>query len=108
MDRPGVRQVPDGNGEQGKMEKTGCGIICGAPTTLAAKGLMRDERNPKAKAGRLPFTNTGQIGKRVMTSNITSGIAANWTQVDLVPMINKVCLLERQNTSFPNVCLVLV
>ena len=29
MDRPGVRQVPEGNGEQGKMEKTGCEIICG-------------------------------------------------------------------------------
>ena len=27
-------------GEQGKMEKTGCKIICGAPTTLAVKGLM--------------------------------------------------------------------
>ena len=40
MDRPGVRQVPEGSGEQGKMEKTGCKIICGAPTTLAAKGLM--------------------------------------------------------------------
>ena len=26
--------------EQGKMEKTGCKIICGAPTTLAFKGLM--------------------------------------------------------------------
>ena len=26
-------------GEQGKMEKTGCKIICGAPTTLAVKGL---------------------------------------------------------------------
>ena len=25
-------------GEQGKMEKTGCEIICGAPTTLAVKG----------------------------------------------------------------------
>ena len=24
MDRPGVRQVPEGSGEQGKMEKTGC------------------------------------------------------------------------------------
>ena len=23
-----------------KMEKTGCKIICGAPTTLAVKGLM--------------------------------------------------------------------
>ena len=38
--RPGVRQVPEGSGEQGKMEKTGCKIICGAPTTLAVKGLM--------------------------------------------------------------------
>ena len=40
IDRPGVRQVPKGSGEQGKMEKTGCKIICGAPTTLAVKGLM--------------------------------------------------------------------
>ena len=38
MDRPGVRQVPDGSGEQNKMEETGCEIICGAPTTLAVKG----------------------------------------------------------------------
>ena len=29
MDRPGVRQVPEGIGEQGKMEETGCEIICG-------------------------------------------------------------------------------
>ena len=35
MDRPGVRQVPESSGEQGKMEKTG-----GAPTTLSVKGLM--------------------------------------------------------------------
>ena len=40
MDRPGVRQVPEGSGEKGKIEKTGCKIICGAPTTLAVKGLM--------------------------------------------------------------------
>ena len=31
MDRPGVRQVPEGSWEQGKMEKTGCKIICGDP-----------------------------------------------------------------------------
>ena len=37
MDRPGVRQVPEGSREQGNMEKTGCEIICGAPT-LAVKG----------------------------------------------------------------------
>ena len=43
MDRPGVRQVLEGSGEQGKMErkKTGCKIICGVPTTLAVKGLMK-------------------------------------------------------------------
>ena len=38
MDRPEVRQVPEGSGEQGKMEETGCEIICGAPTILAVKG----------------------------------------------------------------------
>ena len=37
MDRLGVRQVPKGSREHGKMEKTGCQIICGAPTTLAVK-----------------------------------------------------------------------
>ena len=40
MDRPGFRQVPEGSGEQGKMEKTVCEIICSAPTTLAVKGWM--------------------------------------------------------------------
>ena len=40
MDRPGVRQVSEGGGEQRKMEQTGCEIICGASTTLAVKELM--------------------------------------------------------------------
>ena len=40
MDRPGVRQVPGGSGEQRKMEETGYKIICGAPTTLAVKRLV--------------------------------------------------------------------
>ena len=40
MDRPGVQRVPEGSGKQGKMEKTGCKIICGAQTTLAVKELM--------------------------------------------------------------------
>ena len=43
MDRPGVRQVPEGGGEQGKMEKTGCRIICGAPATLAAEFQRRKQ-----------------------------------------------------------------
>ena len=40
MDRPGAQQVPEGSGEQGKIEKTGCKIIWGAPITLMVKGLM--------------------------------------------------------------------
>ena len=38
IDRPGVCQVPEGSGEQGKMEETGCEIICSAPTTLMVMG----------------------------------------------------------------------
>ena len=41
MDRPGVRQVPRGSGEQGKLEKTGYEVICGAPTTLTVKGQVK-------------------------------------------------------------------
>ena len=37
MDRPRVRQVPEGSGEQGKMEETGCEIVCCVPTTIAVK-----------------------------------------------------------------------
>ena len=40
MDSPGVGQVTEDSGEQGKMEKTGCKIIFGTPTTLVVKGLM--------------------------------------------------------------------
>ena len=38
MDTPGGGQVPQGSGEQEKIEKIGCEIICGAPTTVAVKG----------------------------------------------------------------------
>ena len=38
MDRPGVCQVPEGSGEQRKMEETGCEVMCGAPKILAVKG----------------------------------------------------------------------
>ena len=37
MDRPGVRLVPEGSGEQRKMEETGCEVICGVPTTPVVK-----------------------------------------------------------------------
>ena len=38
IDRLGVRQVPEESGEQGKMEETGCEIICGTPTIFVVKG----------------------------------------------------------------------
>ena len=38
MDQRGVRQVPEGSGEQGKMEEIGCEIIFCVPTTPAVKG----------------------------------------------------------------------
>ena len=44
MDRPGARQVPEGSGEQGKMEKTGCKIICGAPTTPTVKAEVKKKK----------------------------------------------------------------
>ena len=40
MDRPGVGRVSEGSGKQGKMEETGCKIICDASTILAVKGQM--------------------------------------------------------------------
>ena len=40
MGKRGVRQVPEGGGEQGQIEETGCEIICGAPTDFAVKGYM--------------------------------------------------------------------
>ena len=38
MDRPGVRQVTESSLEHGRIEETGCEIICGAPKTLTVKG----------------------------------------------------------------------
>ena len=48
MDRPGVRQVPEGSGEQRKKEETGCEIICGAPTTPTVK-VKEGERVNRAQ-----------------------------------------------------------
>ena len=41
MDWPGARLVPEGSGEQRKMEETGCEVICGAPTTPAVRDRRR-------------------------------------------------------------------
>ena len=50
IDRPGVRQVPEGSVEQRKMEETGCEVICGAPTTLAVKGQVKYEPKTEFEA----------------------------------------------------------
>ena len=38
IDRPRVRQVLEGSGDEKEMEGTGYEVICGAPTILAASG----------------------------------------------------------------------
>ena len=57
MDRPGVRQVPEGSGEQRKIEETGCEVICGAPATLAVKRQVKV--NMKVKESLFPKTSRG-------------------------------------------------
>ena len=41
MDRPGVWEVPEGSGEQRRVQETGCEVICGDSVTPAVKGLMK-------------------------------------------------------------------
>ena len=45
MDKLGVRLVPEGSGEQSKMEEIGCEVICGAPTILTLKGYVKVKVN---------------------------------------------------------------
>ena len=47
MDRPGVQQVPEGSGEKAIMKKTGCEVVCGIPTTLAVKELVKEGKEIK-------------------------------------------------------------
>ena len=53
MDRPVVCQVPEGSGEERKMEETGCEVICGARTTLAEKGQAKVNEGHNKIAGHL-------------------------------------------------------
>ena len=57
MDKLRVRQVPEGSEEQVKMEKTGCKIICGAPTTLAVNRLMMMLMTAQRHNARLSVSN---------------------------------------------------
>ena len=62
MDRPGVRRTLEDSGEQGEMEKTGCGVICGALTTLAGKGLVMKVMMGTAKSRSEVQRYTGDAG----------------------------------------------
>ena len=43
MDKPGVREVPEGSGEQGKMEKTGCKNLLWCPNDPRGEGIDDDD-----------------------------------------------------------------
>ena len=84
MGTPGVRQVPEGSGEQGNMAETGCEIICGAPTTLAVKGSHYSEieenlkNNSKRAYELVKDLTTVKQGKMEETScKIIYGVSAN-------------------------------
>ena len=93
MDRPGVRQVPEGSGEQGKMEKTGREIICGAPTTLTVKGLMMMMMMKRSQlcicGGLFPFLRRKKIPSNAMVPQTLqsivcteAGMVSDLTNVD--------------------------
>ena len=44
MDRPEVFQVPEGSGEERKMEETGCEDIHGVPKTPTGEGHVKEGR----------------------------------------------------------------
>ena len=45
MDRPGIRQVPEGRGEQGKMEKNWLQYHLWCPNDPRGKGIDGDDDN---------------------------------------------------------------
>ena len=49
---PGLHQVPEGGGEQSKMEETDCEVICGAPTAFAVTGEAKVKVTSKLVAVR--------------------------------------------------------
>ena len=51
MDRSGVLQISEGSGGQRKTEETGCEVLCGAPTTLVVKGLVKVKKKEGLKRG---------------------------------------------------------
>ena len=58
---PGVRQVPEGNGEQGEMEEIGCEIICGPTNDPRGKGIDDDDDDNVDEAGSMFHRNGGGV-----------------------------------------------
>ena len=81
MDRPGVKSVPEGSGQQGKVEKTGRKIICGAPTTLAVKGLMMMMMIPSSDdrcAKTCDCCQTGRLSSQERRDRIVTNTRLDW------------------------------
>ena len=51
MDRPGVRQVQEGSGEQGKMEKTGLQNHLWCPNDHCGQGIDDDDDDGQCDTG---------------------------------------------------------
>ena len=64
MDRPVVRQVQEGSGEQRTTEESGCEVICGVPTTLAVKGSIGEGEGVKVMALLKTISQLGYHGCR--------------------------------------------
>ena len=75
MDRPGVRQLPEGSGEQKKMErkKNGSEVICSAPTILAVRD-RREEVSGGIEAPNSRFEITLLSHPRICTRGILTYI----------------------------------
>ena len=71
MDRPGVFLAPEGSGELGKMEETGCEIICGTSMTLTVKGQMMMMMTTSSD---LDCTSRSQQCQTILTENFCSSL----------------------------------
>ena len=77
MDRPGVCQVPEGSGEQWKMEETDCEVICIAPKTLSVNDDDDDDDDDNDDTGNITSAAAPSTSSRVLdTSRIVSSIPA--------------------------------
>ena len=71
MDRPGVHQVPEGSGEEGKMEKkNGCEVICGVPMTPAVKGQVKVKIDTSESSDFLYFARRSDRDPQVEVINL--------------------------------------